>query len=184
MDVASPAAPLPMGPSPRGLLRLVQSLLPCARELRRLLELGAAAEDLNELEFLLLASCGLGTREAPSQASWAAELGLSNAHVSQLVEGLRQRGWMVAHRLPTDRRKQVWQLTPAGRERLARSVAYLTPFAERLEALVPPSTLQHLTEQLARLRDALPQVGSTTDAGSEPCRESQPAAFLPRQEAA
>lgn len=89
-----------------------------ARELAQL----AGAFDLKEPEFRLLwrlsdetlkdspegRACGL------DQASLAESLGCSPAQVSALVERQRVRGTLVGCVAPGDRRRQIWQITPAG----------------------------------------------------------------------
>lgn len=163
-------------------LRMARELLPCVRDLRRTLELGAVAAELSDLELLLLASCGASPSEGQNQSLWAAELGLSNAHVSQLVEGLRKRGWMVGQRAANDRRRQVWRLTEEGRERLTQAVAQLTPLLTHLDMLFSASEAESLAAQLSRLAAALTQV-CTSAAGTNAAATPR-SAIIDRREAA
>jgi DNA-binding MarR family transcriptional regulator len=55
----------------------------------------------------------------------AAELGLSAAQISSVVDSLRQRRAIVHQRAPEDRRRQIWQLTPSGLELIEQIVAHL-----------------------------------------------------------
>lgn len=52
------------------------------------------------------------------QLELAQQTGLSAAHVSAVVEQLRQNGLLEGQRDPADRRRQVWSLAPLGRQRL------------------------------------------------------------------
>ena len=68
---------------------------------------------LNETEFQLLWLLQQETIPC-DQKQIATLLGLSPAQVSGLVERLRIQGSIVASTLPEDRRRQFWQLAPAG----------------------------------------------------------------------
>lgn len=54
------------------------------------------------------------------QTSIAARLACSAAQISNTIEHLRQRGWVVQQALPGDRRRNVWQLSEAGNELLSQ----------------------------------------------------------------
>ena len=87
-------------------------------------ELGAlvANFDLREAEFRLLWSL-LTVRTLQDQTEIAAAIGCSPAQVSSLVEHLRKKRLILAIPSPEDRRRQQWQLTPAGCRMLERVIA-------------------------------------------------------------
>lgn len=63
-----------------------------------------------------------------SQSELARALGVSGGHMVQLVDDLEQRGLLARRRLETDRRAQVVDLLPRGREAVRRT----TPLADRI----------------------------------------------------
>lgn len=104
------------------ILDLTQHLARCTRLIRRILADRTAGYELSEIEFQLLWSFQSLESHRPSQNELAQLLGISPAQISNLVEQLRKRGWIVGQRSQTDRRRQVWELTDAGLE-LCRLVA-------------------------------------------------------------
>lgn len=97
------------------LIQLLQSITRCKQSLKAHLASAAQPHDLSDSEFHLLWSFLPASASAASQNDLAAWLGVSAAQVSSLVERLRKKGWITGQRTATDRRRQVWQLTPAGR---------------------------------------------------------------------
>ncbi len=69
-----------------------------------------------------------------SQQDVAAALAVSPAAVSGLVEQLRRRGLMEGWRAESDRRRQLWRLTPAGVDVLDAVLCDLAAWAATLEA--------------------------------------------------
>lgn len=63
---------------------------------------------------LLLLSCAAERGEFCQQSDLVEMLGCSPAHVSGVVERLRQRGWLTADRQASDRRRQCCHVTPTG----------------------------------------------------------------------
>lgn len=96
-----------------------------ARAGRRQIADQAAGAELSDQEFLVLWLC----EEAPAcrgQGELAELLGVSAAQMSNLVERLRRRELLKFERHVTDRRRQVWQLTAAGKSLLATICALLS----------------------------------------------------------
>ncbi len=113
LPISSPPTP---GPSEEAWLRLLLLSGRCHRELAHRL---TAPDDATAAEILVLA-CFLELGETCQQSDLVERLGCSAAHVSGVVERLRQRGWMTADRAAADRRRQCWRITSAGRVALAR----------------------------------------------------------------
>jgi DNA-binding MarR family transcriptional regulator len=97
-----------------------------------------------------------------------AELGMSAAHVSGSVERLRQKGLLDGKRATSDRRRQLWTLTPAGRSVLKAVLDDLGPWAKRLNERLSVDR----REQLALILDELTQALSTGDRLPSPVREA------------
>jgi DNA-binding MarR family transcriptional regulator len=116
----------------------------------------AAPLAITPSQFSLLWACSEAPPTGLGQNELAAVLALSPAHVSAQVEQLRARGLLVGHRKAPDRRRQVWQLTNEGDDRLQALLAALLAWANQLEdALSAPSraTLASLLNQLATALD-------------------------------
>ena len=71
------------------------------------------------------------------QRQLTAELGLSPAQVSGLVEKLRVQGALVPSAAAGDRRRQLWQLTTSGTALLEEIAAHICD-ADTLHVLNPP----------------------------------------------
>jgi DNA-binding MarR family transcriptional regulator len=131
-------------------LDLAERISFCGRLLRTGLDRRLEACGLGAGQFSILWAC----HETPSgagQSALAEMLAVSPAHVSGLVEQLRGRGLLVARRPASDRRRQLWQVTPEGQLLVEKVLAELCDWAERLEGRVPESAsraLRHLVEQL------------------------------------
>lgn len=116
--------------------------------------------------FSVLQACAEGTEKGLAQNDLAAATGSSPAHISGLVEQMRRDGWLDGHRDPTDRRRQVWRLTPTGQAIWQAIVLELEPEARLWSELLDPDRRGRLNA----LIEMLPaQPGSET---------------LPRREAA
>ena len=98
------------------------------RQLRRDISLRLAPEEITAEDFLTLRLLDTA-RDGISQVELAEVLGISPAQTSGLVERLRQKGWITAHRDPHDRRRQCWIVTDAGREEDRRLSGLLEPIA-------------------------------------------------------
>jgi DNA-binding MarR family transcriptional regulator len=105
----------PRGPSDlRNWIKRILAAGAIARAGRRQIAAQAAGATLTDQEFLVLWLC----EESPScrgQGELAELLGVSAAQMSNLVERLRRRELLQFERHITDRRRQVWQLTDAGK---------------------------------------------------------------------
>jgi DNA-binding MarR family transcriptional regulator len=82
----------------------------------------------------------LATTGPMSQSALARVLGVSGAHMVQLVDDLEQRGLVARRRLETDRRAQVVDVLPSGRDAMRRAA----PLADRIadERLAPLTAAQ------------------------------------------
>lgn len=89
-----------------------------------------------------------------NQSELAENLAVSPAHVSGLVEDLRQQGLIEAFRPAEDRRRQVWQLTTAGRQQLDMALGAIGEWARQQEQRLGAGSaarIDQLAENLARL---------------------------------
>jgi DNA-binding MarR family transcriptional regulator len=109
----------------------------------RLLEYWAKASGLRESELRLLWCLqrheGEDSSLAPDQTSLAASMGASAAQVSGLVDRMQQQGWIARTTPAGDRRRQQWQLTPAGKSLLENVVTWLAGHDE-IVAVAPLRT--------------------------------------------
>jgi DNA-binding MarR family transcriptional regulator len=85
---------------------------------------------LSEPELALLWACRKAPPGGRGQRELAEELAVSPAHVSGLVERLRRAGLLRARTAEEDRRRRLWQLTPAG---IATWHAILNGLAEAVQ---------------------------------------------------
>jgi DNA-binding MarR family transcriptional regulator len=80
-----------------------------ARDLIRWLATAGVSESEFRLLWALFQCCG-----TPDQADLAAQLAVSAAQVSVVVERLQSDGLIVGTADPGDRRRQLWRLSPTG----------------------------------------------------------------------
>jgi DNA-binding MarR family transcriptional regulator len=78
-------------------------------------------------------------------------LGVSGAHMVQLVDDLEQRGLVARRRLETDRRAQVVDLLPAGRETVRRTVPLAGRIADDRLSPLSADEVRRLVALLQRL---------------------------------
>src|SRR5579863_594684 len=85
----------------------------------------------------------------------ANELGITTGGTSKLVDRIEASGYCRRLPNPADRRSSLLELTPAGREMLARAMVAFDDELERLVgAAVPERTLRQFAATLSRLRSA------------------------------
>lgn len=86
----------------------------------------------------------LDTRGEMSQKALARELGIDPAALTRQLKGLEKEGWVERHNAPQDARLINVELTPAGRQTVARTMTRRNEYiewalgeltAERLDAL-------------------------------------------------
>ncbi len=146
----APFAPAPAGaPSDSSLLVLVHRVSSAGRALRRLLADRASAIGLSDAEVLVVWLCA---PRGMVQGDLAIAIGVSPALMSGTVERLRQRGMIEMHRVPVDRRRQVWRTTEQGQHLLAALRPHLVELAQQMESRLPPAELalaRDLCERLA-----------------------------------
>lgn len=91
------------------------------------------------------------------QSDLVDQLGCSAAHVSGVMERLRQRGWLTADRLPADRRRQSWRVTDLG-------AAALFQLRSAWQLVATRHGLDTLDSELPQLLSLLEQLDATLDA--------------------
>ena len=128
------------------------ALLDCAaRDLREQVEERTRTAGLNETSFRLLWQVQRAPNaEGISQIELARELHISTAQTSALVETIRKRRWLKAHRPANDRRRQLWQLTPKGETLLASLMPELGQWARQLQS-ENGNNLSHIKTLLGQL---------------------------------
>jgi DNA-binding MarR family transcriptional regulator len=93
--------------------------------------------------------------EPPAAAELARQAGVSGAAVSQLVAGLERSGWIERAPEPSDRRRQLLTLTPAGFEAYQSATRLVYGRMGELLADLPPREAQQLTRLLHRVEHIL-----------------------------
>lgn len=94
----------------------------------------AKSAGLTETELCVLWSLYHYAPVLVSQRELAEHLQISTAHISVTVTELDHAELISGQRDPQDRRRQCWQLTPAGRQRLSIADTGLAPRPSRREA--------------------------------------------------
>lgn len=130
-------------------LELAERLSLCSRQLRQAVAQHGVDPGLSEAELALLWACRLPAARGQSQKELAERLCVSPAHVSGLVEQLREAGLLVSQRDGHDRRRQLWQLTPRGEARLQAVVQRLAGWAASCASCPDPQELVQRLEPLA-----------------------------------
>jgi DNA-binding MarR family transcriptional regulator len=141
---SAPAAP----PSDATLLLLIHRVSSAGRALRRLLADQATAVGLSDAEVLVVWLC---TARGMVQGDLATAIGVSPALMSGTVERLRQQGLIEMHRVPVDRRRQVWRATERGQHLLGALRPILTALAEQIDARLPAAELALARDLCERL---------------------------------
>ncbi len=80
-------------------------------------------------------------------------MAVSPAHVSGLVEQLRRKGLLEGHRPVTDRRRQLWRLTPDGCKTLETLVADCSGRLDEWLGSNQREALRQLADQLIEFLD-------------------------------
>ncbi len=143
------------GELPRRWLELAEALGRCERSLRDELGRRATPLSISTSQLSLLWACHSAPPEGLGQNELADLLALSPAHVSAQVEQLRAKGLLIGQRKAPDRRRQVWQLTSEGDQRLEALLATLQSWAEQLEEGMSPDARTAITALLGDLAAAL-----------------------------
>ena len=133
-----------------GELDKICAMIAAGRIAARELAVGVRGLGLSETQVRLLwalRSTKLAEKasQAPlDQTRLAAELGLSAAQTSSMVDRMRRQGAVISQSFPGDRRRQIWQLTAAGLELTQRIVTHLAaprnprPSSDQPDALSTP----------------------------------------------
>jgi|GEM_PF-3970398 Transcriptional regulators len=130
------------------LLLLIHRVSSAGRALRRLLAEQATAIGLSDAELLVVWLCA---SRGMIQGDLATTIGVSPALMSGTVERLRQQGLIEMHRVPVDRRRQVWRTTERGQHLLDALRPALVSLAEQIERRLPPAELALARDLCERL---------------------------------
>ncbi len=159
---------------------MVETLSVCGRRLRAALATALTAEQIGDAQFSLLWSCCDSSRGGVSQRDLANALSVSPAHVSTTLEQLRRLELMRSQRCASDRRRQLWVVTPTGREVVERIESRLRSWATRFDEELGPQLSRELRRTLEDLIGAAKHIESQTQNDSECASVSPP---IPRRAA-
>lgn len=160
---ADPAEASPVDPAAVPLARLPRELLTCNGFLLTRLGLSLKAQAMAEFEaagfvpyhYSVLAVLDEGARE--TQATIADALRLDRSQLVGLLDTLEERGLVERRRDPNDRRRQMVNLTPAGKRQLATFRKLIERLENEMFAPLDPeerATLNRMLVRLAGSRDA------------------------------
>lgn len=153
---------------------MVETLSVCGRRLRAALATALTAEQIGDAQFSLLWSCCDTSSGGVSQRHLADALSVSPAHVSTTLEQLRRLELMRSQRCASDRRRQLWVVTSAGREVVERIESRLRSWATKLEEELGPQLSRELQRNLEALIGAAKHLESHAEDESEPVSASPP----------
>jgi DNA-binding MarR family transcriptional regulator len=138
-------------------LELARRLSACGSSVRQAMTEALLGMACTPAEFLLLWTCRDSERTAAGlgQIELARSVGLSPAQVSGLVERLRARGLLEGCRAARDRRRQMWRLTPSGRNTLADLLQAIAPRLAIWEAQLDGTSRNQLAALLAEWTKAV-----------------------------
>jgi DNA-binding MarR family transcriptional regulator len=137
-------------------IRLAELVATASRTLRVGVGQSAFAAGVTEPEVPVLRWC-CAAQGGIAQKRLGELLAVSSAHLSEMLESLQRRGLVDARRLASDRRRQVWQASPAGRDAMETLLATLS--------IILRNHSHHLdAEMVARLLVLLEQVVATLQA--------------------
>jgi DNA-binding MarR family transcriptional regulator len=142
-------------PPDAALLLLIHRVSSAGRALRRLLADQATAVGLSDAEVLVVWLCA---PRGMVQGDLATAIGVSPALMSGTVERLRQQGLIEMHRVPVDRRRQVWRTTDRGQHLLDALRPVLIVLAEQIEARMPATELAAARDLCQRLTSAAHEI--------------------------
>ncbi len=140
-----------LSPGPGRWIELAEQLTVCGRLLRAAIGPLAGRQGLTDSQFSTLVVCRHAPPDGLGQTELAQILAVSPALVSTVVEGLRGRGLLQGRRAANDRRRQLWQLTPAGQSLLAGVAADLSDWAAAMDRRVASADLTNLHRMLEQL---------------------------------
>lgn len=130
------------------LLSALRALTATDRQMRSTLAQLARPYGLNDTQSLVLHCCAAAAETGASQSELAEQLGISPAAISDLVERMRRQQLLVGDRSPTDRRRQVWQVTDDGRAALGHLRHACSVWAAQPEAGIDADLLDTVTKLL------------------------------------
>ncbi len=116
---------------------VVEQISVCDRLLRGAISRAATRHHLSDGQISLLWRCRGASGGGIKQRELAATLAVSAAHVSGLVEQLRERQLLVGQRQTSDRRCQCWKVTPSGGAAIASVLLELADWAAALDGRLP-----------------------------------------------
>jgi len=138
-----------------GWSEMIEQITICGRSLRRTFGECVARQGISDSQVWLLWACLQAPPQGLSQTQLATLLVLSDAQVSASVEQLRQKGFLEGRRLPPDRRRQLWQLTAAGRSTLEQSLSELNGWASEMDRRFGSDRRSRLGQLVGELTEVL-----------------------------
>ncbi|NQU24511.1 MAG: winged helix-turn-helix transcriptional regulator [Candidatus Nealsonbacteria bacterium] len=153
-------------------IELVELIRVSGRMFRDLLASHLQKHSLGESQFSALWICRKAPGMGLSQQDITAKLAVSPAAVSGLVEQLRRRGLLEGRRAESDRRRQLWRLTPDGKDVLDAVLSDLATWAASLQShlgCTDPDDLLLSIGELARTLSQQAGAGSLSARVANPC---------------
>jgi DNA-binding MarR family transcriptional regulator len=144
----------PAEPPSAACAQLLRGLARCGRMAQRAMEAQLGERLSIQLASMLWACRELAAADV-SQLDLAKYLGISPAQASGLVESLRREGLLVCERSARDRRRQTWQLTPAGQQLAGELDERLAAWSRACRAAVGDQTLDKLARGMSALEQFL-----------------------------
>ncbi len=132
-------------------IELIEDVTVCSRVLRRDAAEATGQFELSDSLFWLIWACRNAPPGGLSQNQLASAMAISDAQVSALVEQLRRRDFLTAHRGASDRRRQFWTLTSHGTAIFGELIASLAPWAREMEARFGADRRVQLAEHVGEL---------------------------------
>lgn len=138
-------------------IELLRQILVCGQMLGEAISHWAGRRGLRQREFFLLWACQHAQPLGIGQNELADVMAVSAAHVSGLVEQLRSRGLLRGWRPPSDRRRQLWRMTPAGEKALKAVLGDLADWAQQVQTQLGSGAGRMLHRQMEQLVTMLRQ---------------------------
>lgn len=148
-----PFCPAPASPSDRAAGDLLLQFTSSARSLREGLLRIYGPRGFNDHKFIVLVALNAMTSHTSTPSALADYAGITRASMTDVLDGLARRRWIVRHRDPENRRSVRVKLTVAGRHALMAVAQDYFELSSHLLRSVPPDDLAAFARVCAFLHD-------------------------------
>ncbi len=156
-------------------IELAEQISTCGRIFRDVLAPMAGRRQLTESHLMLLLVLRNRPPDGLGQSQIAACLAISPAHVSAQLEQLRVRGLLKRRRPASDRRRQLWRMTPAGAEMVDGILRDLADWAATMDRRIGTRRLATLAANFEQLKAVLREHPLPQPPAEPPLRRFDPA---------